>query len=495
MSNPRETRRDPDRETVAALGLVDRFQHALQRDDRAAIVDTARQLVARRATLGHQWLALALIVARKGEVRLAREAFDRYLLSYGGDRGAAYRKVDLLAQIGAWEEILTLLRSLPENQPKPASYAYTRGTAALYLGENDEARRYLEEAVRLHPHVGAPWLSLELLVDFARETDLAERVIASEPSMASAAPIERGNYYYTLGKVHADCGEHARAFAAYVQGAGAMKSQLAYSREQDRAGATDAVSEYDAERIAALARQQSEPTDRAIFVMGLPRSGTTLVEQILTSHSAVGDGAEIYRLGLLVKDVGGRSWPALRKHVDEGGAPAAARLWHHWLDERFPAPGRVVDKTLDTSRLLGLAAALLPQAPLIWLTRDPLDCAWSCFRTRFAGEAPWSYDLADIAFHFRLEEELLARWREILGERLLVVPLEQLVTESEQWIGRILAHCGLPDEPRAYTPHENPRTVTTSSVMQVRQPINRAGIGSAEPYRQFLAPFIEAYYD
>src|SRR5699024_8406000 len=138
--------------------------------------------------------------------------------------------------------------------------------------------------------------------------------------------------------------------------------------------------------------------------------GTTLVEQILTSHSAVSDGGEIYRLPLLAKDIGGLSWPAVEQYVAEGRAPEAARLWQHWLSERFPGPGRIVDKSLNTSRLLGLAAALLPEAPLIWLKRDPLDCAWSCFRTRFVGEAPWSYRLEDIAFHFRLEDDLLARW-------------------------------------------------------------------------------------
>jgi tetratricopeptide (TPR) repeat protein len=479
--------------TAHVLGLVDRFQAALRHDDRAAIVAIARELVALRAPLGQQWLGLAMIAVHNGEVGLGREAFERYLASSGGDPEALYRKVDLLAQIGAWEEIAALLRAWPEDTPKPASYAYARGTAALYLGEHDEARAWLEEAIMRHPRAGTPWLSLALLVDFAHEPELARQVVAAEPSMERAPAGERGNYYYTLGKAYADLGEHAKAFAAYAHGAGAMKQLFPYDREQDRLSAEEAVSGYDGERLAALAGLQSEPTDRGIFVMGLPRSGTTLVEQILASHSAVGDGAEIYRLGLLAKDTRGVSHAAVRAYADWAGAPAAARLWRHWLDERFPAAGRVVDKTLNTSRMLGLAAALLPEAPLIWLTRDALDCAWSCFRTRFAGEAAWSHDLKDMAFHFRLEDELLARWREILGARLLVVPFEELVTEPAPWIRRILAHCGLAEEPQVFAPHENPRPVTTSSAMQVRRPINRAGIGAAEPYREHLAPFVAAY--
>jgi len=488
VPSPPGAHTDRHRETVA-LGLIAKFESSLQRDDRAAIVENARKLVSLRPPLAQRWLSLAFIVAHNGEVSLAREAFNLYLESFAGDSAAAFRKVDLLAQVGAWEEILALLRAWPPNQPKPASYSYTRGTAALYLGQNEEARLHLEEAIRQHPQVGTPWLSLNLLVDFRRETELAEHVIATERNMESAPPAVRGSYYYTLGKVYADRGEHSRAFNAYARGARLTKGDFPYSREGDRHSATEAVRGYDADRIAAVARLQSEPTDRGIFVMGLPRSGTTLVEQILTSHSAVRDGAEIYRLALFAKEVGGASYPALQKHVAEVGAPEAARLWQHWLDERFPTPGRVVDKTLTNSRFLGLAAALLPEAPLVWVTRDPLDCAWSCFRTRFAGDAAWSYDLEDIAYHFRLEDELLSRWQEILRDRLLVVPYEALVSEPEPWIRRILAHCGLPEESSAFSPHENRRAVTTSSAMQVRQPISRMGIGAADPYRKLLEPF------
>jgi hypothetical protein len=346
----------------------------------------------------------------------------------------------------------------------------------------------------LHPRSGSAWLSLATLVDVAQEPDLKRRLAAMERPMENAVPDQRVAYAYALGKAYADCGEHSEAFAAVARGAEIMKTAVGYSRERDHFTAMDAMSGYDADAIAAIARRQSEPTGRAIFVMGLPRSGTTLVSQIVTSHSAVSQGAEIYRLPLLLKDVGGLSCQAVAQYVARAGVPAAARLWAHWLNERFPRPGRVVDKSLNTTRFLGLATTLLPQAPLIWMTRDPLDCAWSCFRRRFTGEAIWSYDLEDIAYHFRLEDEVLSHWRGILGDRLLVVPYESLVSEPKPWIRRILAHCDLPEEQQVFAPHENWRTVTTSSVMQVRRPIHREGIGSAQPYREYLEPFIKAYY-
>ncbi|HEY6813957.1 MAG TPA: sulfotransferase [Croceibacterium sp.] len=482
-----------DRDLTAALVLVERLRPALEREDRAQTVDIVRRLAALRAPMGEQWLQLSQIAADNGELGLARAAVALYAESAGNSALAQYHTAGLFAHIGAWREAKAAMGALPANVPDRASHAHSSGTAALFLGEAEEARSRLEEATVLRPRSGATWVSLAALVDFAREPELAERLIAGERTLAGAAPLERAAFCYALGKAHADRAEHPLAFAAFSRGAAEMKSLFAYSRERDGGMASEATDGYTAERIAAIAGRQTEPTARSIFVTGLPRSGTTLVEQILTSHSAVSDGAEINRLSLLVKDIRGLSWHALGRYVERAGAPEAARLWHHWLDERFPGSGRVVDKTTNTTRMLGIAAALLPEAPLIWLRRDPLDCAWSCFRTFFRDGLPWSHDLADIAFHFRLEDRLLEQWQQILGERLLVVPYEDLVSEPEPWIRRILAHCDLPEEPQVFAPHLNRRAVTTSSMMQVRRPINREGIGAAEPYREFLQPFLAAY--
>lgn len=484
-----------DRDRARALALVEQLQPALQREDRATIVDSVRQLIELRAPMGGQWLALAQIMTDNGEIGLARRAIDLYVDSSAGNPAALSQKAAMLAHIGAWEEAAAVLDTLPPGQPDAATHAHMLGVAALHRGKTEQAREQLDRATQLRPQSGAAWHSLATLVDFAREPELADRLVAAEIAAENGAPDDRAQYYYALGKAHADRGEPARAFAAVARGASLVRSAFGYDRERDSLIATNAVLGYDAERMAAFAREQTEPTGRSIFVVGLPRSGTTLVQQILTSHSAVSGGGETTRLSLFAKDIRGIAYADLVKYVERVGAPSTARLWRHWMDELFPGPGRVVDKTTNTSRLLGVAAALLPDAPLIWLKRDPLDCAWSCFRTYFGPSQPWSYDLEDIAFHFGLEAQLLTQWRDILGDRLLVVPYEELVTEPGPWISRMLAHCGLPEEPQAFAPHENRRPVSTASMMQVRRPINRAGVGAAEPYREFLAPFIAAYRD
>lgn len=484
---------DSNRGAATVPGLVARFQRAVQRRDRAEIVDRLRELIAIRAPMGEQWLQLSLIAIDLGEIGLVRQAAGLYVESFGGSATALHRKIGVLVRIGAFDEALAVARALPANEPDPFSYALSRGSVATNAGEPEEAREWLSEAIQMRPQSGSAWHSIAQLVDFAKEPELASLAVAIEPQMRGAPPAERALYYYALSKAYAAQDDHERAFAAAARGGSETKALYPYDRKVDRQTAVEAVAGYDAERIASIARQQSDSTGRAIFVMGSPRSGTTLIEQVLTAHSAVSDGGELDLLRLLVHEAGDASCPSLERYIGRRGAPALAALWHHLLDERFPKPGRVVDKTTDTSRKLGLAASVLPEAPLIWLKRDPLDCAWSCFRNCFMAGIRWSNDLTDIAFNFRLEDLLLERWRQILGERLLVVPFEALVTEPEPWIRAILSHCGLAEEPRVFAPHENRRAVTTASAMQVRQPINRNGIGSAEPYRAFMEPFIRAY--
>jgi tetratricopeptide (TPR) repeat protein len=477
----------------AILAVVQQLQVAVRQQKREQQKEAIEQLVAMRAQMGAQWQAIANIALRIGELSLAREAIDCLVETEGDTSLARYNKALLLEQCGDLDGAYALLRTVPRDTPDAATNAYSRGMTALYLGATEEARNEFERAASLRPRMGVAWLMLATSVDLGSETDVADRLVAARREMEQAAPAERASYEYALGKAFADRGDHASAFAAFSRGATTMKSLVPYSSANVRRYAVEGVRGYSAESLAAISSCQSAPSERTIFVTGLPRSGTTLVTQILTGHGEVSGGAETNRLVLLAKEVGGHSALALGKYVDAQGAPEAADLLRYWLDQRFPQPGRVVDKSLTTTRLIGLAAALLPKAPLIWLRRDPLDCAWSCFRTFLQGNMPWSHDLADIALHFRLEDELLRQWQGILGDRLLVVPYEDLVTDSATWIGRILTHCGLAAEPQVFAPHENSHGVTTASATQVRRPIHRQGIGSAEPYRAYLEPFLDAY--
>ncbi|GAO39408.1 hypothetical protein SCH01S_29_00960 [Sphingomonas changbaiensis NBRC 104936] len=472
---------------------VEKLRQALAAKDRAGANDAVAALLDAKAPLGQQWRQIAELMRVSGELTLALRAIDAFVAAAKGAPAARYSKVVLLTQAGRLREAHELAETLPAHIPDPAGRAYLLGNTALTLGRVEEARAYLLTAVKHRPGWGPAWLTLSSSGSL-KDNPIGEQMLADRAAAERQPEGDLARYWYAVGKLHADRGEHDDAFAAFAQGAALLRKLTPYSRQGNEKAAHAAMSGFPAGFIEELNRQQGIDTSRPIFVTGLPRSGTTLVEQILASHSRVADGAELNLLHHAAVATGGVSGEAIAQHLAAGGSiEKLGGLYLHLMAERFGPEGRIVDKTIDASRFLGLASSILPEAPLVWMRRDPLDSAWSCFRTFFIHGVAWSYDLTDIAHHFMLEDRLLSFWQERLGERLLVVPYAELVDAPESWTARIVKHCGLGEEAGVYAHHETDRAVATASSLQVRRPINRDGLNVAAPYRKHLQPFIDAY--
>ncbi len=475
--------------------LAAELKAALAAHDRAQANHVVDTLLRQNAPLGAEWRKLAELMRVSGELTLARRAMDAFVASAGHAPAALYGKVVLLTQMGRLQEAHDLLATLPSDVPEPAGHAYVLGNVAMTLGRVDEARAHLATALRHRPGWGPAWLTIATAVNLATDP-MGEQLLAEGP-VAEGQPAEHlARYCYALGKLHADRHEPDAAFAAFDRGARLLRSTTPYSRQSNAANAAQALEGYSEDFLARARDRAARDTSRPIFVTGLPRSGTTLVEHILASHSDVLDGGELNIVQHLAVTVGGVASANIAQFEAKGGSiDTLAALYLHLLAERFGGTGRVVDKTIDVSRCIGLIAAALPDAPLIWMQRDPLDSAWSCFRTFFIHGVGWSYDLADIAHHFRLQDQQLAFWKQCLGDRLLVVPYAKLIDDPALWTAKLLAHCGLTDQASVHASHKTERVVATASAMQVRQPINRRGLGVADPYRAHLQPFVTAYYD
>jgi tetratricopeptide (TPR) repeat protein len=457
------------------MASLDLLNAALARRDRAGANRAVAALLAADAPLGKSWRSLAVLALNHGEIDLAAAAASRFADAVRTP-AARHETAVLLARAGRLDAAAAALTDLPDT---PA-IAFTRATIALDRGELETATALLRGVVDRAPLAGAAWLALATAggIDDPR----ADRLLALVAGPYAAPAIERVAAFHAAGAVLHARGLHNDAFAAFSTAAAEHRRLRPHDRAADAANA-------DAATRGFAGPTPGDRRGRAIFVTGMPRSGTTLVEQILTAHSAVRGGGELNLMRLIAQDAGGTGAAAARA----ADRDALAALYGHLLTQRFGAGGRVVDKTLNTSRMLGLIDAVLPDSPVIWMRRDPLDCAWSCFRTHFAGGAAWSLDLADIAHHMRLEDELHARWTNRLGDKLLTVDHAALVTDPPGQIARILAHCGLADEPGPYAPHANARAVTTASSVQVRSPIGAFGLNAADPYRAHLAPFCTAY--
>ncbi len=450
-------------------------------------------MLAMRAPIGAEWRRIAELMRVSGEISLSHAAMDAFVAAAGNSAAARLSKIVLLTQTARVREAHALIATLPETIPDRAGHAFLRGNTAVTLGMVDEGRAQLEIALRERPGWGPAWLTLASTVNLASDP-IGDRLLADAAAAEHQSPTELARFCYALGKLHADRGDHEAAFGAYSRGATLLRTATPYSREGNAAAARQAMTGFDGDFFARHRTASALSTARPIVVTGLPRSGTTLVEQILTSHSAVADGGEISLAHHLAVEAGGVSGDAIERYIARGGSlEKLGDLYLHLLTERFGGEGRIVDKTIDNSRFLGLIAAALPDAPLIWMRRDPLDSAWACFRTFFIHGVAWSYDLEDIAHHFLLEDALLAYWQERLGDRLLVVPFTEFVTTPDAWIARLLAHCGLAEEPGVSRFYDTDRAVATASSLQVRRPINREGVGVAQPYRRYLEPFERAY--
>lgn len=400
----------------------------------------------------------------------------------------------MLAQTGQLEQAWQTMGQVPFGVPSPSGHHYIRGTIAVNLGQIEQAEYHLLAALDADPVLGQAMLSLAAARKRRAGDPIGDRILAAELAMTDAPELERAHYRFAAGRVHFDRGEADDAFRHFAAGAALVRSWRPYDAAADRRDASDCRLGFDRVAVERINRTVTIDTSQPIFVTGLPRSGTTLVEQILVSHSAVSGGEELGRMSVVRRDLDSLSATGLERYLVKGGkADDLASLYLHLGQERFGKNGRFVDKALNTSRFMGLIAALLPRAQVIWMRRDPIDCAWSAFRTYFIHGLDWSWRLEDIATHFALEDQLFRHWTALFPDRILVVDYQDLVRSPESEIPRILDHCGLPLEPQVFRPHETQRVVSTASVMQVREPINTGAIGAAGPYRDFLTPFIERY--
>ena len=477
-----------------AVALLQSFVAALNKRNRRDANEAALALLAMEAPLHDKWRLLAKVLQTNGELFAANEAMRLLAQQTGAGPAIRFEQAALAAQTGRLEQARQMMRDVPSDIPTPAAHAYFLGTMALNLGEIGEAERHLLAALDSDRRLGQAMLALASCRMRAERDPIGDRILEAGEIMRNAPVPERAQYHYAAGKIRVDRADVDGAFADLVKGGTLAAQERPYNAVADAANARLSHQGYDRALIDRISEQVRTDSSEAIVVTGLPRSGTTLVEQILASHSAVTGGEELGRMAIVAHDLPNVSASGLESCLArEGAADELAALYLHLCRERFPAGGRYVDKGLNNTRFMGLIAALLPQTPIVWLRRDPLDCALSAFRTYFAQGLEWSWTLADIAAHFRLEDEIFAFWSHMLPERILTVDYGELVREPREQIERILAHCDLPFEPQVFEPHKTARTVATASVVQVREPINRKGLGNSEPYREHMRPFREAY--
>lgn len=483
--------------TVSAADLLNQAVRRLQASDRPRAAAIVVKLAAQDAPLGDLWGDVARLAATLGEVSAARAAMRRYvaMAPYDVERRLAYGA--MLAELGHVAGAIKATEAFLANAPRPdARLHHLLGTCHAQLGQTEAAEQHLRAAIAQSswPQLTAvAWLTLGDLKTFAAGDPDIDTMATLAAELRERAPSA---LHYALGKAYHDLGDIDRAFQAYEAGASLVRAQRPYDNRGPRRFVDEVVAGFTAESLAKLPPSGVE-SDRPIFVLGMPRSGTTLIEQILVSHDDVVGGSELNLFRTATMELGGYA-PAdvTRAAFRPDGADLWARFgeaYLHLLNERFGPAGRVVDKTLNHTRFVGLIRHVLPNARFIWLRRAAGDVALSCFRSHFAEGLDWTWSLADIGQRMADEDRLHAHWTSLYPDAILSVPYEDLVNDPKPWIERMLSHCGLPFQENLRDFHLTPRAVVTSSVSQVRQPITTRAIGQWKRYERHLGPFFESY--
>jgi tetratricopeptide (TPR) repeat protein len=364
------------------------------------------------------------------------------------------------------------------------------------LGRNDEALGSIEAAIRLAPGRVRPYYNLT-------ETRTMQpgdpRIAAMEliaGRMDELGQIPQIELCFSLGKTYADIQDYDRSFPWLARGCKLKRAAIDYNEAVTLDMMGRAAAAFDAETLNRRSGAGA-PSRSPVFILGMPRSGTTLVEQILASHPQVFAAGEIEAFLMAMVDCAARlKSPDIPEAFADLSDEALKALGEDYLARtrpRAPEAARIVDKSLQSFRFAGLIHLALPGARFIHVVRDPLDTCLSCFTKLFVSELPYSYDLGELGRYYRGYARLMKHWAEALPAGVMIeVRYEDVVADLETQAKRIVAHAGLDWDPACLDFHTTQRPVRTASLMQVRQPIYSSAVGRWQAYEKHLGPLQES---
>jgi tetratricopeptide (TPR) repeat protein len=412
------------------------------------------------------------------------------------DMGEAYTNLSLAyIQQEDFERAIETGKKAVELRPDNATAFSALGYAQRSAGQLEESLVSFDRALELDPaspdaayHMTAARKFKSddpLLVKF--ETAL-ERPGLSQPQVVSL--------HFALAKAYDDAGEYDHAFEHYRQGNRARRASVPYDRRYQQ-HLTDRFIAFFTPRYMADRRHWGHDSDKPIFIIGLPRSGTSLVEQILSSHPKVEGAGELKAMGDLVNEAPALFSPPIGipqclDKLSDDQARAMADRYLKALDAHGPDADRVTDKHTINYQLVPLIRTLFPKAKFIHIQRDAKDTCLSCYFQMFREGQPFSYDLADTAHYYALYTRMMHQWTDELGIDMLDVPYEQLVHNVESVSRDMVKWCGLKWDKQCLKFYESKRPVQTASVWQVREPIYTRSLGRAKHYARHLQMLDEA---
>ncbi|MGE0846692.1 MAG: sulfotransferase [Flavobacteriaceae bacterium] len=456
----------------------------------------AREAIRLRPGFVEANLHLGEALTAVGEYGEAEAAFRAALAARPEYRRALAGLAVAMRRAGRYDEAIATFEETLRLRPDAILARLHLGEIKRDLGREAEAEELFREVLDREPGNALAFFNLSFMKKLKADDPL---LAAMESTLAGGEETyddeERVTIGFALAKVYEDGGRDDEAFEQYAAANRLKRATLRYDVESFRHVA-DRIRETFAAAPDPAPAALSGEKPRPVFIVGMPRSGTTLVEQILASHSAVFGGDELQLLG-----------PICEPDFVRGPVPASRYADPHWLEtvrgryleglRKVDADHAVVTDKMPFNYLwIGAILAAMPEARIIHLRRDPVAVCWSNYRTRFAGDNIWfSWDLADLADYYRIYHQTMAFMRQRYPGRFLDLDYEALTENPEEEARRLVAYCGLDWEPACLDFHKTERAVKTASVHQVRQGIYKGSSKSWKRFEKHLAPLIERLGD
>lgn len=424
---------------------------------------------------------LASVLMLRQDWEAALDSVEAALAIEPDHPAALMTRATILHALERREAALAILARFPDDPQA------LRRTAEIHaaLGDADAARAAYDAALARDPDLGSAWDGLASITRFTPDTPLLARMQAAR---TTASPETRMHLDYALAKAMADLG-HDTAVFAHLHAANAARATALppYSHAQRRKEIARIKALFTPQAVARLA-PAGDPAALPVFIVGMPRSGTTLIEQILASHPAVHGAGERPEIGRI-----GRHLLANPRGLTEGFIRETAAAHLARLRGLAPQARRVTDKMPENADWVGLILTLFPKARIIRTLRDPRDIALSVYRANFANEGlNWACDLEAIASYHTLHCDLMEHWQTQFPDAIKTCRYEELVADPETGTRALAAHCGLDWDPAMLAPHQTRRAVVTASAAQVRDPISDRSVGGWRRFEADLAPFVAA---
>jgi len=436
----------------------------------------------------------AMVLHRGNRPQEALAQVERLLAEDPGNPGYRNLRAVVLCRTGDFGEAIELYEDLLAEHPGQARVWLSQGHALKTAGLGERAIAAYRRCIELDPGFGDAWWSLANLKTF-RFDDADIAAMRAQLQRADLGDEHRLHLDFALGKALEDRGEYAGSFAHYSRGNALRLARVPYSADTTSERLRRAAEIYTPGFFQARTGYGVAAGD-PIFIVGMPRAGSTLVEQILSSHPLV-EGTmelpEIISLTRALRQQGADDGPARYHEVLAGlDADAVRGLGERYLErtriQRKSGAPFFIDKMPNNFAHIGLVQLALPNARIIDVRRHPLACGFSLFKQHFARGQDFSYSLEDIGRYYRDYVGLMAHFDRVLPGRIHRVAYEALVDDTEAEVRRLLDYCGLPFEPRCLRFFENDRPVRTASSEQVRQPIYRAGVDHWTHFEPWLGP-------